>query len=53
MALTGGCHCGRNRFEVDGSWEGQTRVICVNARLLDDFEAADWPVRVLDGKRLW
>ena len=27
--------------------------IAVNVRLLDDFEVADWPVRVLDGKHLW
>ena len=37
----------------DGSWDGKTRRIAVNARLLDDFEAADWPVTVIDGKRLW
>ena len=40
-------------FEQDGSWDGRTRRICVNARLLDDFEAADWPVTVIDGKNLW
>ena len=40
-------------FEMDGSWDGKTRRIAVNARLLDDFEAADWPVTVIDGKNLW
>ena len=40
-------------FQPDGKWDGQTRRICVNARLLDDFEAADWPVTVIDGKHLW
>ena len=40
-------------FEPDGSWDGTTRRIAVNARLLDGFEAADWPVNVIDGKNLW
>jgi hypothetical protein len=40
-------------FQQDGSWDGKSRRICVNARLLDDFEAADWPVTVIDGKHLW
>jgi hypothetical protein len=40
-------------FQHDGTWDGQTRRICVNARLLDGFEAADWPVTVIDGKHLW
>ena len=40
-------------FEPDGSWDGKTRRIGVNARLFDDFEAADWPVTVIDGKNLW
>jgi hypothetical protein len=40
-------------FGNDGSCDGKTRRICVNARLLDNFEAADWPVTVLDGKHLW
>ena len=40
-------------FQPDGSWDGKTRRMCVNARLLDDFEAADWPVTVIDGKHLW
>ena len=40
-------------FKPDGSWDGKTRRIAVNARLLDDFEAAGWPVNVIDGKHLW
>jgi hypothetical protein len=40
-------------FKPDGSWDGKTRRIAFNARLLNDFEAADWPVTVLDGKHLW
>lgn len=40
-------------FERDGSWDGKTRRIAVNARLIDDFDAASAPVTVLDGKNLW
>jgi hypothetical protein len=40
-------------FQRDGSWDGVTRRIGLNARLIDDFEAADWPVEVIDGKNLW
>jgi hypothetical protein len=40
-------------FEMDGSWDGVTRRQSINARLIDDFEAADWPVTVIDGKNLW
>jgi len=40
-------------FQQDGSWDGVTRRIALNARLIDDFEAADWPVTVIDGKHLW
>ena len=40
-------------FQPDGSWDGKTRKIALNARLLDDFEAADCPVTVIDGKNLW
>lgn len=40
-------------FEPDGKWDGKTRRIGVNARLFDDFEAADWPVTVIDAKNLW
>ena len=40
-------------FQRDGSWDGKTRRIAVNARLLDDFGAADRPVTVIDGEHLW
>lgn len=40
-------------FETDGSWDGSTRRIGVNARLLDGFDAAAAPVAVIDGKNLW
>ena len=40
-------------FEPDGKWDGKTRRIGINARLIDGFEAADWPVTVIDGKNLW
>jgi hypothetical protein len=40
-------------FGHDGSWDGKTRRIALNARLIDDFEAADWPQTVIDGKNLW
>jgi hypothetical protein len=40
-------------FPPDGSRDGVTRRIAINARVLDDFEAADWPVKVINGKRLW
>lgn len=40
-------------FEPDGAWDGKTRRIGVNARLLDAFDAASAPVKVLDGKNLW
>lgn len=40
-------------FELDGKWDGSTRRIGVNARLLDDFDAAAAPVQVIDGKNLW
>ena len=40
-------------FEPDGKWDGKTRRSGVNARLFADFEAADWPVTVIDGKNLW
>ena len=40
-------------FQRDHGWDGKTRRIAVNARLLDDFEAADWPATVIDGKHLW
>jgi hypothetical protein len=34
-------------------WDGKTRRIGVNARLFDDFDADDHPVKVVDGKNLW
>lgn len=40
-------------FEMDGSWDGTTRSIGVNARLFDGFDAAEAPVTVIDGKNLW
>jgi hypothetical protein len=40
-------------FHPDGSWDGKTRRIGVNARLFDDYDAASAPVTVLDGKNLW
>jgi hypothetical protein len=40
-------------FESDGFWDGQTRRIALNARIIEDFEAANWPVTVIDGKNLW
>ena len=33
-------------FERDGSWDGKTRRIGVNARLFDDYDAATAPVEV-------
>ncbi len=51
------CGCGTftdsPAFEADGSWDKKTRRIGVNARLFDDFIAADAPVVVIDGKNLW
>jgi hypothetical protein len=51
------CGCGTYSdspdFKPDGSWDGTSRRIGLNARLIDDFEAADWPVTVIDGKKLW
>lgn len=51
------CGCGTftdtPAFEQDGSWDGTTRRIGVNARLFDDFDAATAPVQVIDGKNLW
>lgn len=52
-------HCGcatfsdSPAFEADGKWDGTTRRIGVNARLLDEFDAALAPVVVIDGKHLW
>ena len=51
------CGCGlyseSPAFERDGTWDGHTRRIGLNARLIDNFEAADWPVTVVDGNNLW
>ena len=51
------CGCGTFSdspdFQPDGSWDGKTRRIGVNARLFDDFDAAAAPVQVIDGKNLW
>jgi len=52
-------HCGialysdSPAFEQDGSWDGKTRRIGVNARLFDHFDAAQAKVVVIDGKNLW
>ena len=40
-------------FQMDGTWDGETRRFAVNARLFDDFDAEDWPHTVIDGKNLW
>ena len=51
------CGCGvysdSPDFKPDGKWDGQTRRIGVNARLFKDFDAAEAPVTVIDGKNLW
>ena len=52
-------HCGcatfsdSPAFDADGKWDGTMRRIGVNARLLDEFDAALAPVVVIDGKHLW
>jgi hypothetical protein len=51
--VTGQCHCGKTSFQLDGTWDGQTRIIAVNARLLDGFVADDAQLTVVDGKNLW
>lgn len=40
-------------FQMDGSWDGKTRRIGVNARLFDGFDAATAPIEVIDGRNLW
>jgi hypothetical protein len=40
-------------FEPDGSWDKSTRRIGVNARLFDNFDAAEADVEMIDGKHLW
>lgn len=51
------CGCGifgdSPAFQPDGSWDGKTRRIGVNARLIDGLDAATAPVVVIDGKNLW
>ncbi len=51
------CCCGTfsdsPAFQQDGTWDGATRRIGVNARLFDDFDAAEAPITVIDGKNLW
>ena len=51
------CGCGvysdSPDFKPDGTWDGTTRRIGVNARLFKDFDAALAPVTVIDGKNLW
>jgi hypothetical protein len=51
------CGCGvlsdGPAFQPDGSWDGKTRRLGINARLFDDFDAAAAPVTVIDGKNLW
>jgi hypothetical protein len=51
------CGCGTFSdspdFKPDGTWDGKTRRIGVNARLFDNFDAAAAPVQVIDGKNLW
>jgi hypothetical protein len=39
-------------FQPDGKWDGETRSYAVNARLFDNFDAAEAPVTVIDGKNL-
>ena len=40
-------------FQRDGSWDKKTRRVGANARLFEEFEAADHPVTVLDGLHDW
>ncbi len=40
-------------FELNGNWDGKTRRIGVNARIIDDFDAATAAVTVIDGRNLW
>lgn len=40
-------------FQSDGSWDGKTRRIGINARLFDHYNAAEAAVQVIDGKHLW
>jgi hypothetical protein len=51
------CGCGvlsnSPAFQPNGSWDGKTRRLGINARLFDDFDAAAAAVTVIDGKNLW
>ncbi len=51
------CGCGAYSdspaFEPDGKWDGQTRRIGINARLVENFDAAEYPVKIIDGRNLW
>ena len=40
-------------FKPDGSWDGHTRRIGFNARILDGVDASGYPVEVIDGRHLW
>lgn len=40
-------------FERNGDWDGHTRRIGVNARLLAGLVADELPVDVIDGRHLW
>jgi hypothetical protein len=40
-------------FGSDKTWDGTSRRIGINARLFDDFDAAEAKVTVIDGKHLW
>jgi hypothetical protein len=37
-------------FQMDGSWDESKRIIAVNARLLDGFDADAAPITVVDGR---
>jgi hypothetical protein len=55
FCATCGCSTFSNTpaYQSDSGWDGVTRRIGVNARLFDDFDAAQAPVAVVDGKHLW
>jgi len=40
-------------FQMDGTWDGETRKFAINARLFDDFDAEAHPHTVIDGRNLW
>ncbi len=54
------CGCGTYSdtpdLQPDGTWDGKTRRLGINARLFEEvngFEAATYPVTVIDGKNGW